>query len=96
MNSVYVIIALEADRVKECVVLTDGKVASTIFLALSEIYGNANVAFVSRGINDVPVVVSEYLAKSGRGLKTSPMRFKVLFIMRRVSAWIATRRKESI
>lgn len=52
--SVFVLIALELERVKECIVLEDRVQAFGLFDRLKRIYGGANVTIASRQVNDVP------------------------------------------
>ena len=51
-DSVYVVIANELEKVKECVVLSNAGKASKVFHRLRGIYGRANVALISRAIDD--------------------------------------------
>ena len=53
-KSVYVIVALDGSDVQECVIVESTDVALMIRDALIKIWGGANVAFISRGIGDIP------------------------------------------
>jgi len=64
IDSVYVVVANEDDKVKECIVLKDLDSAYEIYHALQEIWGARYVALCSRAIGDIPVVVSEHMKKS--------------------------------
>lgn len=52
-NSVYVLIANDGERVKECIV-TSGEPPLELYHLLQAIYGGANVSMHSRMINDIP------------------------------------------
>lgn len=55
-QNVFVVFAIDDDyRVKECLVVTDVKVASQLRVSLSEIWGGSRVGFASRFVDDVPV-----------------------------------------
>lgn len=54
--TVYVLIANDEEKVKECIVLEDLDDANKFFNKLKLIYGGANVAMFSRMVNDIPYV----------------------------------------
>ena len=54
--TVYVLIANDEEKVKECIVLEDLDDANKFFNKLKNIYGGANVAMFSRMVNDIPYV----------------------------------------
>lgn len=56
ITHVYIIIANEEEKVRECIVLPDSdrKEALEIFNKLREIWGGENVAFISRRIGWIP------------------------------------------
>ena len=68
MTEVYVLIANENERVKECIVLPkeDGVqfVEFGVRKALQNIYGTANVTSSSRIIGEVPSNIGRYLAEN--------------------------------
>lgn len=58
-QSVYVLIANEGERVKECIVVSDSTIAHTLFHILKRIYGGACVAMISRAVNEVPLNIQQ-------------------------------------
>jgi len=54
--TVYVLIANDEEKVKECIVLEDLDDANKFFNKLKTIYGGENVAMFSRMVNDIPYV----------------------------------------
>ena len=57
--SIYVLIALEDGKVKECITVSDLETATRIENALRKTYGGANVAMCSRQIDDIPLLIHE-------------------------------------
>ena len=51
---VYVVIANDCERVKECMVFSDDERAKEYFDVCKENYGGANVALWARAVDDVP------------------------------------------
>ena len=60
-KSVYVVIANEEEKVRECIVLSDSEKAQEVWKYLERIWDGKNVAFVSRAIDDIPIIVREGL-----------------------------------
>lgn len=83
MKSVYVVIANDEHLVKECIVTEDNDVAVATWLALKEIWGVPNVAFVSRRVNDIPKNITEYWQASNTACSRPT-------IMRRLASWLKT------
>lgn len=54
--TVYVLIANDEEKVKECIVLEDLDDANKFFHELKIIYGGENVAMFSKMVNDIPYV----------------------------------------
>lgn len=52
--SVYVVIANDYEKVKECIVFSDADKAMEFYSHCRKIYGGANVAFCSRRVDNVP------------------------------------------
>jgi len=65
MTSVYVLIANENEKVKECIVIPSDEqnIEFGVRHALFEIYGDANVCASKREIGHIPDNVAHYLAK---------------------------------
>ena len=79
MTSVYVLIANENEKVKECIVIpSDEKnVEFGIRNALFEIYGAANVCSSIREIGHIPDNIARFLAEKSIGIRrTNWMPFK--------------------
>lgn len=55
--SIYVLIALEDERVKECIPVSSIETANKLQKKLIEIYGGANVAMCSRQVDDIPYLI---------------------------------------
>lgn len=64
--SVYVVIANDEERVKECFVFDDADEADGIFKRLKIIYGGANVALCSRKVNDIPFALQQHSTTGGQ------------------------------
>jgi hypothetical protein len=65
LNSVYVLIANEEERVKECIVVSDLESANEYRKNLIEIYGGANVCMASRFINNIPENIIRKMVREG-------------------------------
>lgn len=55
-ESIYVVVACDGIKLKECIVLTDGDVARILYKRLKDVYGE-RVAMVSCRIDSVPMNV---------------------------------------
>lgn len=69
MKSVYVIIANEEEKVKECFVVEDKDLALRTFDRLKAVWGVANVAFISRQVGWVGAPIDEHIQPKGVVLK---------------------------
>ncbi len=58
-QSIYILVALEDERVMECIAIGDLETANRIEHALRKAYGGANVAMCSRQIDDIPLLIQE-------------------------------------
>lgn len=63
-HSVYVLIAREDDKVKECVVVDELIEATKLYDLIRKIYGGANCSMHSRGVNKIPSNLERALAES--------------------------------
>ncbi len=52
-RSVWVLVANQEEKAKECLVVTDSNVAWRLFLELKAKYGGANVCYASRALDDI-------------------------------------------
>ena len=70
MTSVYVLIANENEKVKECIVIPsdDQNVEFGVRNALYELYGAANVCSGSREIGHIPDNIARFLAEKSIGV----------------------------
>lgn len=57
-QSIYILVAHDNEKIKECFAVTDLDEARQHFDTLRQTWGGANVAMASRMINDVPFVVA--------------------------------------
>jgi hypothetical protein len=55
--SLYVVIAIEDGRVKECIVVETIDIALSIYESLKKTYGGANCYLASRKRDDVPLLI---------------------------------------
>lgn len=77
MTSVFVLIANENEKVKECMVIPhdESNVVIGVREALFEIYGAANVCVSSREIGHIPDNIAQYLSKKSVGKGSGWIRF---------------------
>lgn len=58
-RTVYVLVANDCEKVKECIVVRKQKNADRLYAQLRDIYGGANVCMASRRINRIPFLLTE-------------------------------------
>ena len=77
MTSVYVLVANENEKVKECIVLPNDEqnVEFGVRHALFEIYGAANVCASSREIGHIPDNIARYLAEKSISIRKSGWKY---------------------
>ncbi len=68
--SIYLLIAIQYEQVKECFAVTDLAEANRHFETLKQIYGGANVTLASLAVDDVPLLIQ--VATSNREYPLEP------------------------
>ena len=68
--SIYLLIAIQYEQVKECFAVTELTEANRHFETLKQIYGGANVTLASRAVDDVPLLIQ--VATSNREYPLEP------------------------